>query len=54
MAGSMIERIATVLMEMNQEHDVTHYTDSAYYIFREIGTRPRPWNRWTMSVSGRG
>jgi hypothetical protein len=36
MAESMIERIATVLMEMNQGHDVTHYTDGAYYILREI------------------
>jgi hypothetical protein len=36
MAESMIERIATVLMEMNQGHDVAHYTDGAYYILREI------------------
>ena len=36
MSESMIERIASVLMEMNQGHDVTHYTDGAYFILREI------------------
>lgn len=36
MSESMIERIASALMEMNQGHDLSHYTDGAYLLLREI------------------